>query len=256
MKYLSWILVLLTFFACSQKQADHGASPVVKNVHVNGNEQMENEVLKERMLIRHARIRIHSEHPEKVRARLLEQLKRQNGYLVVENNNDYGSYRSIDLEMRIPASSLMSYINWISKNFYVKNKNTSTQDITPEYIDTEARLKNKKALEIRYLELLKQAKNVNEIMQIERELAKIRAEIEAAQGQLKYWRKQTEYALLSVTIESGKQRHKHFFRDITVAFKQGAGLFYDFLVGLIYLWPFLLIVSAVLFGFRIRRRKN
>ena len=58
--------------------------------------------------------------------------------------------------------------------------------MTEEFVDLKARLKAKKELEDRYLQLLEQAKNVKEMLEIERELSNIREEIEAKEGRLQY----------------------------------------------------------------------
>ncbi len=251
-----WLYPFL--FACQHNKTSYSAetTPGVKTVYVQERRDGENFEAAEAKIIKNGSVKIESREPQKTRDELLEKLKNEGGYLVSENINDYGSFRSIVLNFRIPSKSFDEYLNWISKNYPVKNKDVSIRDITPQYIDTEARLKNKKALEQRYLELLKQAKNVDEILKIERELAKIRSEIETVQGQLKYWNKQVAFSELHVIIEAPHERQRHFLSDLKSAFKEGIWIFYDFLIGLVYLWPFVLLAGILLLWLRLRKSRS
>ena len=92
------------------------------------------------------------------------------------------------------------FLKDISKGVaYFDNKEISSQDVTAEYIDIDARLKAKKVLENRYLELLKKANKVSEILEIEQQLSAIREEIEAKEGQLNYLQNRVSFS--TITIE-------------------------------------------------------
>ena len=72
----------------------------------------------------------------------------------------------------------------------IESKNINTQDVTEEFIDVETRLKTKKELETRYLEILKQAKTVTDIISIESQIATVRSEIESMEGRINYLKNQ------------------------------------------------------------------
>ena len=71
-----------------------------------------------------------------------------------------------------------------------------SQDVTEEYIDITARLKTKKELEARYLELLKKANKVEEIVSIEKEIGNLRSDIESIEGRLRYINNAVAYSTL------------------------------------------------------------
>ncbi len=81
----------------------------------------------------------------------------------------------------------------------------ATDDVTEEYIDVEARLANSKRLEERIVELLEERSGkLADILEIERELARVRETIERIEGQLRYLSNQT--SLATITIELREQK--------------------------------------------------
>ncbi|RZJ60347.1 MAG: DUF4349 domain-containing protein, partial [Flavobacterium sp.] len=90
-----------------------------------------------------------------------------------ENKSDYSFNRVMTI--RIPAQNFDAFIGEIGKGVsYFDQKVISSQDVTEEYVDIEARLKAKKVLEARYLDLIGKAKKVSEVLEIEKELSAIR----------------------------------------------------------------------------------
>ncbi len=83
----------------------------------------------------------------------------------------------------------------------VKSERTYSQDVTEEYIDLQARLKNAEATEEQYLALLEQAVDVDDILSIYDSLNRIRAEIEQIEGRIQYLERTTSTSLISVTLE-------------------------------------------------------
>ena len=120
----------------------------------------------------------------------------------VQNDAEGKDHESVfrNITLRIPSAKFDSFISDISKGVeYFDRKEISAQDVTREFIDLEARLKAKKTLEARYLELLKKASKISELLEIEKQLSAIREEIEAQEGQLRYM--QHRVSLSTVNIE-------------------------------------------------------
>ncbi len=113
----------------------------------------------------------------------------KNHKAIIQNDEEGKNYESLfrNITVRVPSQDFDVFIKEISKGVsYFEKKEISSQDVTEEYIDIDARLKAKKILESRYLELLKKATKVSEMLEIETQLSTIREEIEAKEGQLKY----------------------------------------------------------------------
>ena len=117
-----------------------------------------------------------------------------------------------------------------------------------------------KKLENRYLELLSKATKVSEILEIEKELSVIREEIEAKEGQLKYL--QNRVSLSTVTIEFYKKvadadnATVSYGTKMWNAVKSGWNGISSFFIGLLHIWPFILILVAVIFIIRKKFKKK
>jgi hypothetical protein len=182
---------------------------------------------------------------------------------IIQNDiegNEYGSiFRKIIV--RVPSKNFDVFLSDISKGVaYFDNKEISSQDVTEEYIDIDARLKAKKVLETRYLELLKKANKVSEMLEIEAQLSAIREEIEAKEGQLRYM--QSQISMSSITIEFYKTVANEggatisYGSKIWNAFTSGFNSISSFFIGLLSIWPFLIILAATFYFIRKRFKKK
>lgn len=120
------------------------------------------------------------------------------GYIESENSME----QNLNTVVRIPADKLDDFIAFTEKGFTVKTKNISTQNITDEYVDNDARLNNLKAQEEQILTILKKASTVDEVLRVQTELYKVRGDAEALEAKKKNWDKQVGYA--TVTINASK----------------------------------------------------
>jgi len=77
---------------------------------------------------------------------------------------------------------------------------SSGRDVTEEYIDLEARLRNLRRQEERLLEILDRAESVKDVLEVERELGRVRGEIERLEGRLRYLSNRVEFATITVEL--------------------------------------------------------
>ncbi len=188
---------------------------------------------------------------------LKSEVKTAKGYISNESSNSYGERSEKRLSIRIPSDQLDSLLEKIQAHAVrIENTNIRSEDVTEQYIDVEARLKTKKELEIRYLSLLQQAKNVDEILQIERELANIRGEIESMQGRLNYLKDRTSMSTLNVTFFVEGEKAFGFTSKLGQGIQNGWTNLQWFIVFLVNLWPFFLILGVVLFIVLRRKKKT
>jgi hypothetical protein len=83
----------------------------------------------------------------------------------------------------------------------LKNQTLGTEDVTKAYLDTDARLKNARVMEQRLIDMLKtKTGKVSDLLQVEKELARVREEIEKMQGELKYWDSQVQFATVTISL--------------------------------------------------------
>jgi len=182
---------------------------------------------------------------------------------IVQNDTEGKEYNSVfrRLIVRVPSKNFDLFLTDISKGVsYFDNKEISSQDVTEEYIDIDARLKAKKVLESRYLELLKKANKVSEMLEIEAQLSSIREEIESKEGQLRYM--QNRISMSTITIEFYKTIANESGATISYGSKiwnaitSGFNGFSSFFIGLVSIWPFIIILAAAVYFIRKRFKKK
>ena len=83
----------------------------------------------------------------------------------------------------------------------LKNQTLGTEDITKAYFDTDARLKNARVMEQRLVDMLKKkSDDINDLLQVEKELGRVREQIEQMQGELKFWDLQVQFATVTISL--------------------------------------------------------
>src|SRR5437588_4096127 len=83
----------------------------------------------------------------------------------------------------------------------LKNQTLGTEDVTKAYLDTDARLKNARVMEQRLIDMLKtKTGKVSDLLQVEKELGRVREEIEKMQGELKYWDSQVQLPTVTISL--------------------------------------------------------
>ena len=122
------------------------------------------------------------------------------GYTVNSHIYRNGEEVSADLTLKIPQQKLTSFIASIAKFGEVTDKLVSSEDVTEEYYDAEARLKVMRAKEERLLSLLEKASSITDIISIENELGQTRSEIEVLTGRLKYLSNAVDYSTVHITL--------------------------------------------------------
>mgnify|MGYP001582937434 CR=1 FL=1 len=83
----------------------------------------------------------------------------------------------------------------------VLDENQKAQDITEEFTDLQARLRNLQVTEAKLLSLLNETRTVNDTLQVQRELSNVRGQIEQLQGRIQYLNRTSATSLISVTLE-------------------------------------------------------
>lgn len=104
------------------------------------------------------------------------------------------------LTIRVPAADFEKAMEELSKLGDIQYKNVTGTDVTEEFYDSQIRLKNAQELRNRFVELLKSARNVEDSLAIERELARVTEEIELLKGRLKFLGDQIAFSTVTVNF--------------------------------------------------------
>ena len=105
-----------------------------------------------------------------------------------------------NITVRVPQASFLTTLDRIEDLGKVRNRNLGTEDVSEQFIDLEARLKSSLREEESLLALLGKAGVVSEVLAIERELFRIRADIERFQGQLNFLERRVALSTITVSL--------------------------------------------------------
>lgn len=109
--------------------------------------------------------------------------------------------RSATLELKIPSARYDQAVSGLGGVGKVESVNTSVEDVGEEYVDVTARVANAKRLEDRLVGLLaNRTARLADVLAVERELARVREEIERYEGRLRFLRTRAAVSSLSVTV--------------------------------------------------------
>ncbi len=117
-------------------------------------------------------------------------------YVYEMRENQYGAH----LTLRIPSPRFDSIISRLEELGKSTNVQTGLDDVTMQYVDLESRLKNQEAQEARLVEILEMAETVEEVLEVERELFRVRGEIESMTAQFNQLRDQITYSTIDVSL--------------------------------------------------------
>jgi uncharacterized protein DUF4349 len=263
MKYFSSFFIVLLLFACTDNVSDDNNSDISGLVNmerstienVMSQKKVYADKLQEQKLIKESYLNFETQDLNKTYSIVIRFVKQNGGFIQDDNSNKSYNRISRHLTVRLPFAVFQKTIDSISNYVsFFDTKRISSKDVTEEFIDIEARLNTKLILEKRYLELLSKAKNVKEILDIERELSKIREEIEAKQGRLKYLN--NKVSLSTINIEFYKLTAES---SVTVSYgtkmwnavKSGFNGISLFFLGILHIWPFIIII---ILGFFVIKR--
>jgi hypothetical protein len=127
---------------------------------------------------------------------------KNNGEIFSSNFNEYtrGS-GSGTITVKVPVANFQSTMTELKTiATQVVNETTSGQDVTEQYVDLQAQLKNKKAEEQTFVSLLERAGDLDDVLNVSREIARVRGEIERLEGRIKYLESQTAMSTIVINI--------------------------------------------------------
>lgn len=202
----------------------------------------------EQKLIKTGDLRFETVDLQESRALLDKLIAKNKAYVSSESAYKNTTNRGERITIRIPAKNFDSFIDELSIGVkYFDRKSINIEDVSTEYIDVETRLKTKKELEARYLTLLNKATKVSEIIEIEREIGALRADIESFEGRLKYLKDAVGFSTLEIEYYKVEQENGKFWNSIVQAVQQGWASLLLFIIGVVSLWPIIPLVILILF---------
>ncbi len=198
----------------------------------------------ERKIIRNAEITIETDSPNEGQRKIAAIAEKHGGFVVISESrqNDARSQTApasvVNVIVRVPAQKFSSAIEEVrGVGGRILHEKISGQDVTEEYIDLEARIRTKRALEAQFLEIMKQARKVSDALEVQTQLADVRAEIERLEGRRRFLENQSALSTINITLHTPAPvvaaTTRGFFHDLKAAFGDGVDTGAEIILGVI-----------------------
>lgn len=178
--------------------------------------------------------------------------KQYGGYVANEEQNQSEEKIESTVSIKVPVDQFEAIMDQLpSGAAKVVERKITTDDVTGEVVDMKSRLEAREQMRVKYLEFLKQSKNMEEVLKVQSEINDLQEEIESASGRINYLSHQSAYSTINLNFYqpfagyNPSNDNPGFFTRSVAAFKSGFNSITEIIVGLISIWPlFLLIFSG------------
>lgn len=181
-------------------------------------------------------------------------VKQFGGYIAQEEQNLSEEKTETIMSVKVPVAQFEDLMNGLpNTDSKILERKITSEDVTGQVVDTKSRLEAKKQMRLKYLDFLKQSKNMEEVLQVQGEINSIQEEIEAAAGRISYLTNQSAYSTINLSFYQPLAGYKPadekpgFGSRIAASFKTGASWIAELFIGLVTLWPLILSVTTVWF---------
>ena len=214
-------------------------------------------------IIRNANVNFQVENTDSSHARIAALLGSYQAYFGSDERTQNAYSIQQNMVIRVPAEHFDQIMEQIMKeSIYTNSKSITAEDVTEEFVNTESRLKSKKEVEKRYLELLARAQKVIEVLEVENNLRVIHEEIDATEGRLKLLKDRVAYSTITLVIDQkvkgSLQPEMVFSSRFGAARIRGWHRLQNSALAVVASWPLLLVLLSITIWImiRIRKRRN
>jgi Domain of unknown function (DUF4349) len=188
---------------------------------------------------------------------ILDLVKRNGGFLAESDlATQVSTQRTATWRVRVPVDHFDAFVSQVSRLGEVRTSHLGSQDVTEEFFDLEARIRNKQEEEKRLLKHLADSTGkLEDILKVESELTRVRGEVEQMQGRLRFLANRADLSTVTITatelkdytppqpVSLAAQIHTTFFGSLDALTAFGKSL----LLIVIALVPWLPLIAIGLF---------
>jgi hypothetical protein len=224
-----------------------------RNIPSNANQDWEKKIIKA------ATLNIEAKDYNKYYSFLQESVKSVGGYIAQEDQAQTEYKKANVVVIKVPVAqfdeAVSVFVNGTGQDKLLE-KQIASQDVTSQVVDTKSRLEAKRQVRLRYLELLKQARNMGEVLQVQNEINELQEQIEMAAGRIAFLSQSSAYSTINLTFfqvlnpSASIDIEPSFFLRMASAFEDGWNFIKLLLLGIISIWPLLLGVAGMWLGFK------
>jgi hypothetical protein len=175
-------------------------------------------------------------------------VKNYGAYIASEEQSQTDGGVQNSISIKVPVDQFENLLNSFNNEAVtIVEKKISTQDVTGEVVDTKARVEAKKQVRNRYIDLLKQAKNMKEILEVQQEINGIQEDIESGAGRVNFLTHNAAFSTINLRYfqyNSGSNtidNKPNFLTQFKEAFEQGVTIVSNLLLFFTSIWPIIIV---------------
>ena len=165
----------------------------------------------DRKIIRNADITIEVPSTTDAQHQVTSIAETHGGFVVTseakQRDSNDPAQRTLDIKLvvRVPSNQFGRAFDEIKKLAgNTPSEQVTSQDVTEDFIDLEARIKTQKALEVQFLDIMRQAHKIADALEVQRQIAEVRTEIEKLEGRKRFLENRSSLSTINVNIQTPK----------------------------------------------------
>lgn len=180
---------------------------------------------------------------------LREKIKALGGYVAQEEQTQSDYKIENNMVIKVPVDQFDNAVVQLTNAQKINERKITSQDVTTEVVDTKSRMEAKKQVRLRYMELLGQAKNMQDILSVQSEINNIQEEIESAAGRVEYLNHSSTFSTINLTYyqvldsaakDRDGEKKPSFGEKVKEALQLGWEIVSNLLIVMITIWPLLI----------------
>ncbi|MDP2663083.1 MAG: DUF4349 domain-containing protein [Dehalococcoidia bacterium] len=189
----------------------------------------------------------------------------QGGFVVSNNFRFEGERKVATVTIRVPSLAYQTTLAELRRlAIKVQGEDSKAQDVTEEYSDLQAQLRNLQATEAQYLDLLKKAQSIDEILKVQARISDTRSQLERIKGRMVYMERTTDMASITISLFSLERSATGtsgepggWWKTPAEAFQQSlvflTRIATIFVIAISFFWWLIVLIGAGYFTWRIRK---
>jgi hypothetical protein len=216
----------------------------------------------DRKIIKTADLSVETKSFVKFTDRLHRLVRESGGYLSQEEQSQTPTEIDNTVVIKVPVDRFDDLLQQLpADSDQLKEKKVSSQDVSLEVVDTRSRLETKREVRERYLDILKQANKMKDILAIQEQIDGIQEEMDGAAGRIAYLSHASAFSTVNLkfyqVLDAGavESPTPTFLHKIKLSFLDGWEVVSGIALGLLSVWP-LWVVGAIGLGAWRRHRSR
>lgn len=208
----------------------------------------------DRMIIRQGNLSITVKDPVAGAQGIKTIVERVSGYVASTDYRDVGGEQTTTVSIRVPSQEYDNVLRDIrGLALKVNQETTTSQDVTEQFSDLSAQLRNLQATETQYLALMTKAQSVDDIIKVQQQLTQVQGQIERLQGQINFLQRKSDFSQLDITLIPEAQQaqdpkvRSRFVNAVTTGWEASLAALSVVVYLFVSLW-WLILVALIGFG--------